>query len=218
MRNILSCIFRWCCMDESENNRSWREMCTEMNVVSQLRCGAINLASHPDVCPWLPEETASNARVWFGLSGLTYFIPWGWINSGDELVLAPSAGQSEVRARLHSASLWLCRDLKQSDSTAWCSHSLSAGSEIIFEMRREDRKCEGLALPSQGIDCVVLCCVGCLEDSIFIWHTRCHTLPQIPAERAVHTQAVFTPASPSDPVQQFNAVLQYCYAESSIIH
>lgn len=177
-----------------------------------------SLASHPDVCPWLPEETASNACVWFGLSGLTYFIPWGWINSGDELVLAPSAGQSEVRARLHSASLWLGWDLKQSDSTVWCSHSLSARSEIIFEMRREDRKCEGLALPSQGIDCIVLCCIGCLEDSIFIRHTRCHTLPQIPAERAVHTQAVFTPASPSDPVQQFNAVLQHCYAESSIIH
>lgn len=61
---------------------------------------------------------------------------------------------------------------------------------------------------------VVLCCVRRLEVSNYIQRT----LPQIPAERAVHTQAVFTPASPSDPVQQFNTVLQYCYAESSIIH
>ena len=53
---------------------------------------------------------------------------------------------------------------------------------------------------------------------LHLTHTQCHTLPQIPVECAAHTRAVFTPASPSDPVQQFNAVLQYCYAESSIIH
>lgn len=208
MRNILSCIFRWCCMDESENNRSWREMCTEMYVVSQLRCGAISLASHPDVCPWLPEETASNARVWFGLSGLTYFIPWGWINSGHELVLAPSAGQSEVRARLHSASLWLGRDLKQSDSTAWCSHSLSAGSEIIFEMRREDRKCEGLALPSLRLRCVVLRRMpGGLH--LYPTHTVSHIAPDTSRACSTHTSCVHTRLSlwSSAAIQRCSAIL-----------
>lgn len=176
-----------------------------------------SLASHPDVCPWLPEETASNTRMWFGLSGLTYFIPWGWINSLDEPVLAPSAGHIKVRAHLYSTSPRLRWDLKQFDSTAWCSHSLLVGSKIIFKMRREDRKCEGLALPSQGIDCVLLFGTpGGLHP--YPTHTLSHIAPDTSRVCSTHTQAVFTPASPSDPVQQFNAVLQYCYAESSIIH
>lgn len=49
-------------------------------------------------------------------------------------------------------------------------------------------------------------------------HTVSHIAPDTSGVCSTHTQAVFTPASPSDPVQQFNAVLQYCYAESSIIH
>lgn len=206
MRNILSCIFRWCCMDESENNRSWREMCTEMNVVSQLRCGAISLASHPDVCPWLPEETASNARVWFGLSGLTYFIPWGWINSGDELVLAPSAGQSEVRARLHSA--W-------SGSKAVWQHSVMqslALSRVRDHLRNAARGQEVwrtcTSFTRNRLRCVVLRRMpGGLH--LYPTHTVSHIAPDTSRACSTHTSCVHTRLSlwSSAAIQRCSAIL-----------
>lgn len=58
-----------------------------------------------------------------------------------------------------------------------------------------------------GIRSVVLCCAGRLQDSDFTQHTQSHTLPQLPSEGAIHTQAVFTPASPST-----SAAIQHCSA------
>lgn len=159
--------------------------------------------------------------LWFRISNATCFVSGRYeINNRGHikvrLILAPSAGCSRVGFHLHSSSLWLGQHLRrltpQSDAVSGltvCSKSSTWQINSKDSQSIEERTCEGwrAELLSQGICCVV-----------FIPNTRSHTLPQILVECAVHTQAVFTPASPSHPVQQFNAVLQYCYAESSIIH
>lgn len=133
------------------------------------------------------------------------FITQIWIDNigqmKDVLIFAPSAGQSRARSHLHSTSLLLGQQLSRLTAQHNAITRLTVGSKIIHKTQtcpeesqtREDRKCEGpgTALASQGPICVVF-----IQQTVFVRHTHSHTLPQTPAERAVHTQAEFTPLLP----------------------